>query len=149
MAYFRAAFDTTASPDAAFAYLADFSTTVEWDPGVVSAERIDPLPLGVGTRFEVVSSFLGQRVPLRYEIVQYDAPKRVVLEASTEALRSIDTITCEPIAGGTRVTYDASLILEGWRYVADLGLHAMFQVIGQRALAGLRRELGRGRAAPR
>ena len=90
----------------------------------------------------MVSSFLGQRVPLRYEIVQYEPPNRVVLEARTEVLRSIDTITFEPIAGGTRVTYDASLMLEGWLYVADLGLHAAFQVIGQRALAGLKRELG-------
>ena len=89
-----------------------------------------------------------QQVPLRYEIVQHDAPSRLVLEARTDVLRSTDTITCESIAEGTRVTYDASLMLEGWRYVADPALHATFQVIGRRALAGLRRELdARARAA--
>jgi hypothetical protein len=39
MAGYRAALDTQQSREDVFAYLSDFSTTAEWDPGVVRAER--------------------------------------------------------------------------------------------------------------
>ena len=37
MARYRAALDTPRERDDVFAYLSDFSTTQEWDPGVVEA----------------------------------------------------------------------------------------------------------------
>ena len=39
MARYRASIETQWTPDEAFAYLSDFSTSAEWDPGVVEAER--------------------------------------------------------------------------------------------------------------
>jgi len=44
MARYKASLDTPRPPDEVFAYLSDFSTTAEWDPGVVEAERLgDPI----------------------------------------------------------------------------------------------------------
>jgi hypothetical protein len=40
MGYYNASLDTARFPEEMFAYLSDFSTTVEWDPGVVET----PLP---------------------------------------------------------------------------------------------------------
>jgi dehydrogenase/reductase SDR family protein 12 len=138
MAYYRAQLDVRRPIDEVFAYLADFSHTQAWDPGVVSAKKRGAGPLAVGTEFKVVSKFLGREVPLRYRIVQYDPPARVVLEAENDQLRSVDTITFEKTARGTRLTYDANLTLKGVRYVGDFALHLVFQWIGRRALAGLR-----------
>jgi carbon monoxide dehydrogenase subunit G len=143
MAYYRARLDVRCPIDEVFADLADFSNTQEWDPGVVSAKKCGDGTVTKGTRFEVVSKFLGQELPLDYQIVQYDPPNRVVLEAENDNLRSVDTITFEETARGTRLTYDANLTLKGIRYVGDFALHLAFQWIGRRALAGLRTALNK------
>jgi uncharacterized protein YndB with AHSA1/START domain len=138
MAYYRADLEVGRPIDEVFAYLADFSNTEKWDAGVVSARKQGGGRIAVGTRFEVVSSFLGQELPLEYRIVQYDPPGRIVLEAENDNLRSVDTITFEKTARGTRLTYDANLTLKGIRYLGDFALHLAFQWIGRRALDGLR-----------
>jgi hypothetical protein len=54
---------------------------------------------------------------------------------------SLDRITFEMTAGGTRVTYDADLALKGLLRIADPLLALAFNRVGDRALAGLRRTL--------
>jgi carbon monoxide dehydrogenase subunit G len=147
MAHYRAQLDVRRPIDEVFAYLADFSNTQEWDPGVVSAKRRGDGPVAVGTRFAVVAKFFGQELALDYQIVQYDPPSRVVLEAENDNLRSVDTITFEKTGRGTRLTYDANLTLKGIRYLGDLALHLAFQWIGRRALEGLRAALHTRRAS--
>ena len=41
MAHYRASIDVLQPREDVFAYLSDFSTTREWDPGVVEAERLN------------------------------------------------------------------------------------------------------------
>ena len=147
MACYRALLDVRRPIDEVFAYLADFSNTEKWDPGVVSAKRHGDGPVAMGTRFKVVSKFLGQELPLDYQIVQYDPPSRVVLEAENDNLRSVDTITFEKTARGTRLPYDANLTLKGIRYVGAFALPLAFQWIGRRALEGLRAALSTRRAS--
>ncbi len=143
MANYRAELEVARPIDEAFAYLADFANTEQWDPGVVRADRLTPGPIGTGTAFEVVSDFLGREVPLTYRIVQYEAPTRLMLEAENETLRSVDTVTFEKTPSGTRLVYEANLTLKGLRYLADLALHVAFQIVGRRALGGLETALAR------
>ena len=147
MAYYRAQLDVRRPIDEVFAYLADFSNTQEWDPGVVSARKRGDGLVAVGTQFTVVTKFFGQELQLDYRIVQYDPPSRVVLEAENDNLRSVDTITLQKTARGTRLTYDANLALKGIRYAGDFALHLSFQWIGRRALDGLRDALNTRRAS--
>jgi len=48
---------TTCRRERAFDFVADFSSTQEWDPGIQAARRLDDRPIGVGSRFELVSRF--------------------------------------------------------------------------------------------
>jgi len=80
----------------AFAYMADFANARLWDPSVSEARRVGEAPLGVGSAFDLVARFGGRDVPLRYEIVVYDPPRRVVLEAVRPGFTSRDVITVEP-----------------------------------------------------
>ena len=59
MARYTATVETPRERRDVFAYLSDFSTTQEWDPGVAEAERLDDGPVAVGTRFRVVAEFMG------------------------------------------------------------------------------------------
>ncbi len=138
MARYVDALDLPLPIEAAFDYLADFANTAEWDPGVTRARKTTPGPVGVGTRFDVEVSFLGRRLPLEYEVTEFEAPHRLVLAGGDETIRSLDEITFVPRRGGTRMTYEAQLELVGWRRIADPLLTATFQLIGRTAVRGLR-----------
>ncbi len=100
-----------------FDYLSDFSTTAEWDPGVVEAERLSTGPVGMGSTF------------------------RVVLAAEAQSARSVDEITVLPTDHGSEVTYDADLRGQGLFRLADPLLGLAFRRIGERARDGLTRVL--------
>jgi len=141
MAHFRTTVESAASPAQAFDLVADFSNITEWDPGVVSSERLDVGPLGIGSRFRVVSAFGPRRIPLEYRILEWNPDHRAVLEAQTRDFRSYDVISTDPTPIGSAVTYDALLELNGLRKVFDPALRAAFQVIGRRAESGMRNAL--------
>lgn len=143
MARYQASFDTPWTPDEAFAYLSDFSTSADWDPGVVKAERVGVEVIGEGAEFRLVAEFLGRRTPLTYRVVEYEPPIAVTFVGENAAVISHDRITFETIASGTRVTYDADLRLRGLLRLADPLLALTFNRVGDRALAGLRQVLGR------
>lgn len=138
MARFVDAIDLPLSPESAFELLADMSRVKEWDPGVVEASRLDAGPLRRGSSFRVVSSFLGRRIPMRYELVAFEPNQRLVFRAREGNLTSLDEITLTPRAGGTRVTYDARLTQGGLARLADPLLQLAFAVIGRAAAQGLR-----------
>jgi hypothetical protein len=145
MAHYRTTFTTSTPAERAFDYLSRFSTTVEWDPGVVEAHDLGPGPVAVGSAFHVVSSVAGARVPLRYEIIEMDRPHRVVLRAENWSVTSLDTISVAhqrgpgPDEGGTTtVTYEADLTPRGVTRLFSPLLALAFGCIGDRAAAGLR-----------
>ena len=126
----------------AFAYLSDFATTAEWDPGVVEAERLTAGPLGEGSEFRVVARFMGRKVPLTYVVTEYEAPTRIVLRGESSTVVSLDEVTVSHADDGALVTYDARLTLKGPLRVADPLLGLVFKRIGDRAAAGMRGALG-------
>jgi Polyketide cyclase / dehydrase and lipid transport len=83
MAHYRASIDIQQPREDVFAYLSDFSTVREWDPGVVEAERLNGQAVGEGTEFRLVAEFLGRKNELTYRIVEYDPPHAVTSLAET------------------------------------------------------------------
>jgi len=143
MARYRASIETQWTQDEAFVYLTDFSTSVEWDPRVVEAERLGTGAVGQGAEFRLVAELLGRKTPLTYRVVKYEPPGAVTFVAENPTVISRDRVTFETIATGTRVTYDAHLRLKGLLRLGDPLLALAFNRIGNQALAGLRRVLGR------
>jgi carbon monoxide dehydrogenase subunit G len=142
MAHYAATVHTDWDPATAFAYLADFATVADWDPGVRSSKRLSPDPLARGARVEVEASFLGRPVPMTYETIAIEAPKQVVLRAETGTVISLDTMTFAPQAGGgTAVTYDADLQPKGPVRLFGPLLSLAFRRIGDSARDGLARRL--------
>ncbi len=146
MARYRATIDTPREREDVFAYISDFSTTQEWDPGVVEAERLNDAAVGEGTEFRLVAEFLGRTTALTYRIVEYDPPHAVTFRGENATVISHDRITFEEAGGGTRVTYEAELVLKGPLRLADPLLGLAFNRVGDRALAGLKHKLAPTRA---
>lgn len=140
MAHYRTTIPSTMTPSDALAYLADFTSAATWDPSVVEARRLDAGPIAVGARFLIVSRANGRDVPLEYEIVALH-PAGVVLRAESTLLTGVDTITVEPAAGGSAVTYDADLALRGAARLLDPLLALVFRRMAGRAAEGLRTAL--------
>lgn len=141
MAYFQTTIHTPASPEAAFAYLADFSNCRFWDESVPTARRLGQGPIERGERFEVTVELAGQRTLFDYELVELEPERLIVLRAETDRLRSLDTIRVEPSGRGSRVEYDADLRLKGLLHAFDAALHVGFQFVGRQAGEGLERAL--------
>jgi hypothetical protein len=142
MAHYRRQIVVATPLDTTFAYLSRFSSAQEWDPSVLSAHMVTPEPVGLGSRFRLTAVFLGAKVPLEYEIVDYDPPRRVVLTAENRSVRSTDTISFDSAAtGGAVVTYDAVLLLKGVARLADPLFALALRRVGERAADGLRAAL--------
>jgi Polyketide cyclase / dehydrase and lipid transport len=125
----------------AFDYMADFANARVWDPSVSKAHRVGAEPIGIGSAFDLVARFGGRDVPLRYEIVEYDSPRRVVLEAQRPGFVSRDTITVEPAENGSVVHYDATLVFGGAGRLFDPVMQRIFNRVGARATLGIRTAL--------
>ena len=122
----------------AFAYMANLSNFEEWDPGVVSAEQVTGNGPGLGAEYDVEVEGIVGTLTLRYRLTSHEPPRWVVAEAETSWLRSLDRITVEPAGdGGSLVTYDAELTLNGPLKLADPLLALAFERIGRRAEQGL------------
>lgn len=145
MARYRAALDTPRERESVFAYLSDFATAQEWDPGVIHAERCGDAEVGQGTEFRLITEFLGRKTELTYRIVEYVPPRAVTFRGENATVISNDRITFEGVGTGTRVAYDAELTLKGRLRIADPLLGLAFHRIGDRALAGLRNKLAPAR----
>ena len=142
MARFTRRIEVPTPPEDTFAYVADFSTTSAWDPGISEARRIDDGPLREGSRFEVVSTFGGREIPVTYTITAFLPPERVVLEGIGERFRGVDEIRFSPAeGGGTRVEYIADLQLRGLARVAEPFMHGRFEQVVDDGARGLERTL--------
>jgi dehydrogenase/reductase SDR family protein 12 len=141
MARYVDAIDLPIPIEEAFDYLADFSRTAEWDPGVEEAHCLTKGKVRVGSRFSVIVSFFGQRIPLEYEITEFDRPSRLVLSGGDSSVSSIDEITFVARPGGTRVTYEARIDLVGIRRIAEPIVDILMQRVGRLAVRGLRERL--------
>ncbi len=144
MTTLRETIQTPLPIEAAFAYVADFANSQEWDPGVATSGRVGGGPVAVGARYQLEVIFNGRTLPMTYTVTDYDPPTLVVLHGSGSRIEAIDRIDFAPLPdGGTRLTYQADLRLGGILRLAEPILGRAFDGIGKRALAGMQRELDR------
>ncbi len=149
MARYRGTVISARSVEGTFDYMADFANAAEWDPGTASAERLDAGGIGPGSSFRLEVRIGPRTTPLEYRIVAYDRPHRVVLLGESDTFRSEDTMTVVPAAdGGSILTYDADLTLQGPFTLANPVLGLFLDRIGDKGVWGLRATLG-GPAEPR
>ena len=124
--------------DEVFDYLADFSTSAEWDPGVVSARRLDDGPVRAGSRFDVQVRFAGRTLPMTYRVTRADRPTRLELTGVSPRSTACDVIALDPDGEGhTRVTWTLEVTLTGWSRLAEPLLGPLLRRLGRKAMDGL------------
>ena len=94
----------------AFAYYAEYAHIADWDPGVATSRKLTTGPLKQGDRYDVVSLFLGRKLPMTYEVVSVEAPTRIVLRGTSATGVAVDDIRFSAIdATTTAITYDTEV----------------------------------------
>jgi len=130
------------SLEESFAYVADFTTVAEWDPGIHGSRRVSG-DGGVGTVYEVQAEFRGKTMPFTYTVTAFEQNRQIVLDGVGEKATSLDTIAFEATGNaGTRITYMADFRLKGVLRLAEPFLGGTFRTLARKALAGLAAKLG-------
>jgi carbon monoxide dehydrogenase subunit G len=140
--------ETSLPIDEVFAFVADFANSMHWDPGVVTSERIDAGPLGLGARYRLGVRMFGRVAPIAYRITTFEAPHRVVLTGEGSGVFAIDEIRFESAGTGTRIEYIADIRLSGLLRLAQPFLGGAFAKIVRVGRDGMQRALD-ARAAQR
>ena len=141
MAKYTVSVESSKSVEEAFAYMADLRNFANWDPGVLTVTQVAGDGAGMGSSFDVAVKCVGGGTVLRYETVEYDEPGNLLVEARNSKFTSIDRITVVAKDEGSIVTYAAELLLNGCLSPLNPLLGLVFNRIGDRAAAGLRRVL--------
>lgn len=128
--------------DEVFAYLSDFTTTTEWDPGTVSTVRTSGNG-AVGTEYHNTSTFAGRQTQLTYVVVVLVPNERISLRGENKTVVADDTMTFREVNGATEVTYTANFSFKGiTRFMAPL-MRPAFTKLGNEAETGMAAALAR------
>ena len=103
--------------DKVFAYLSDFTTTTEWDPGTVKTVRASG-DGGFGTEYLNTSTFAGRQTQLTYVVEDLVPNRHIALRGENRTVIAHDTMTFrEKIddtgVASTEVTYTADFTFKG------------------------------------
>lgn len=126
----------------AFDYLADFTTTTEWDPGSVSTERLSGNG-GPGTEYHNVSRFAGRTSEVHYTVVELDPGRQIVLKGTNRSVELRDTITVRPVGTGCEVTYRVEFTFKGFLALASPFLRPAVRKLVDEGAQGLEKALNR------
>lgn len=88
-----------------FAFASNYENNSQWISGVIEVKKTSEGPIGVGTTYSPVLTFLGRRIESETELTEYE-PNRSFAEKSTSGPFPIENrTTFERVEGGTRVTF--------------------------------------------
>ncbi len=128
--------------DKVFAYLSDFTTTTEWDPGTVETVLTSG-DGGFGTEYLNTSKFAGRETQLTYVVQDLVPNRHIALRGENKTVIAHDTMTFIATGSTTEVTYTADFTFKGLaRFIAPL-MKPAFVRLGDEAAAGMDAALAR------
>jgi len=116
-----------APPDEVFAYLSDAENNPEWQSGMVSAQWTSEGPIGVGSTYDQVATFLGRRIESTFEVGEFEPRRRIKASSTGGSFPITFTRMVEPADGGTRVTAIISGDSSGFFKIAEPIMQRMVQ----------------------
>jgi uncharacterized protein YndB with AHSA1/START domain len=133
---------TTAPIDSVFAYLSDFTSTNDWDPGTVKTTLISG-DGGVGTEYRNISKFAGRETELTYTVIELEPGRKIALRGKNKTVTAIDTMTFTSTPNGTEVKYVADFTFSFANRLVGLLFAPAFKKLGDEAEEGMTKALER------
>jgi uncharacterized protein YndB with AHSA1/START domain len=119
-----------------FAYLSDFTTTTQWDPGTVVTVR-NHGDGSIGTEYLNTSTFAGRQTQLNYVVKEFIPNQRIGLRGENKTVIAYDTMAFQQIGTGTEVTYTADFTFKGLARLIAIFLKPAFTRLGNEAEVGM------------
>lgn len=104
MAHGRTTIEIERPAEAVFAVLADVELNARWSRASVEGHNLTPGPVGVGTTAREVSMFLGRRIDVTSEVIEFEPGRRLAYVTRSGPFPFRGSFVVEPITGGSRVT---------------------------------------------
>jgi len=123
-----------------WAYLSDFRSTNDWDPGTVTTELISG-DGGTGTVYHNTSKFLGRETEVVYTVRRYEPERLIQLEGVNDTVTTTDTMTFEGDEARTQVVYRAEFEFKGAAKLAEPLLPLPLKKLGDDAAKNLEQAL--------
>jgi uncharacterized membrane protein len=118
-----------------FAYVSDFRTASQWQSGMVDVRLTPEGPVGVGTRATFERVFLGRKLEMTVEIVEYQPPTKQAFKSISGPMPTTVSRRFEPTAMGTKY----SMVIEAQAG----GVFALAEPLVARSLSrGVEADLG-------
>jgi uncharacterized protein YndB with AHSA1/START domain len=87
-----------------FALLSNPENSPKWNSGSVEVKKTSAGPIGVGTTYRSVRTFLGQRIEGETEFIAYEPNRSYATKSKSGPFPVKSGVTFERVEGGTRVT---------------------------------------------
>ena len=113
MSAFHEEIDVDRTPEDVWTYVTDPSHLPEWQAGAVSAEQLDPGPLGVGSRLRITRHVGRRDMPLTMEYTEYDPPHSWSMRGIDGPVRGHVHGEITPLGDGSRSRVTMDLDVEG------------------------------------
>jgi hypothetical protein len=113
MAKFEGEILITRPVDVVFDYAADQRNELDYNPRMVSSEKLTAGPVGRGTVFRAAVATLGRASAMCIECTEYHRP---ALLSSVTTMRQAEfrvTLTFDPVPAGTRMRWSEQVRLKG------------------------------------
>jgi carbon monoxide dehydrogenase subunit G len=148
MATLNERIETALPLDEAFAFIADFANSKDWDPGVATSVPLDPGPVAVGSRYQLGIRRGDNVASMEYVVTAFEPLRRVVLAGEGSGVSAVDDIRFEATpGGGTRIDYMADIRLRGVRRLAAPFAGGAIAKIVRQGRDGMQRALDERAAA--
>jgi len=89
-----------ASPEKVFDFVSDLDRLPDWQSGIVSADLTSNGPIGVGSTALVMRRLMGQSIRAPLTIVEYDPPRRLVIDGEVSGVRASAVLELAEADGG-------------------------------------------------
>jgi len=107
-------FDSERAIGDVFDYIVDFSRIDQWDHTITSSVKVTDGAIGLGTKFDLVFSMGLRKIPISYEITEFDYPSKATLTGISDNFTAVDTVTLVETSNGCEVNWHAQLEFTGF-----------------------------------
>lgn len=126
--------EIAAPPQTVWEVVTDLDHAAETLSGVTRIEVLTDGPYAVGTRWRETRRMMGKEETQELQVTEVDAPRRTTVEAESDGVHYVSTLTVTPTASGTHLLMT---------FAADQPHPSRWQRLAWAALGGLGLRLSR------
>lgn len=113
MSRVRGTLDIARPVDEVFDFVADQRNEPTYNPKMTASTMLTDGPIAVGTRFAATVRSRGKPLPVTIEVTGFDRPRRIATHSVMAGATVDGHMQFEPIAGGTRLSWDWRVTIGG------------------------------------